>query len=718
MKKLLFTTLALLCAVVVMAVPAKKGLWKTVRLADGTEVRVQLKGDEFAHYWAAEDGTAYVKASSGELYERADVAALVEQTAPLRMAAAQTQLERAAQTTPATRTTVGGSHDPYVGSKKCLVILVNFTDIKFEDGHDQEYYYRMCNEKNFTDTSGNTQSVRDFFLAQSYDQLDIEFDVIGPIELSYAHDYYGGSAMTYPYLMIKEGVKGAYNLGVDFSQYDWDGDKIVDQVFVIYAGHGSASWDDDTLIWPHMSSFTDFGVSALYYNGIKVNTYACSNELSGNAESGQADGIGAMCHEFSHCMGLADMYDLFGENYGMTYWDVMDAGCYNGDFSGYLPAGYTSYERMYCGWLTPIELTEECEVTGMKGLTEGGEAYIIYNKANANEYYMLENRTQKGFDAELFGEGLLIVHVDFDSKIWKYNYVNTTYYSSMNDHLRCTPIAADNTYSEASKSAIAGDVWPNAGNTRLNNNSTPAATTYNANSDGSYFMNVTVAKITKSSDDSSISFTFYPDGTVSNVGNKPEGAVFYESFDDCAGVGGNDGTFDGSGSVALMADNDGWTYNTAYAGSACARFGTSSKAGYVITPTFTITEETEFSFLAAPIKANVAGTLSITCETGNVTLSETTATIAQGEWTEVKIILTGEGDVQLRIQESLGLKRFYLDEVAAVPTSLAGIKTVTIDTTATARPGVYSLSGIYLGTSAANLPKGIYIVDGVKTVVK
>ena len=114
-----------------------------------------------------------------------------------------------------------------------------------------------------------------------------------------------------------------------------------------------------------------------------------------------------MCHEFSHCLGYPDFYDTgYSGGQGMCDWDLMDSGSYNGD--GYQPAGYTSYERWFAGWETPITLeAEDVSVTNMKSLQSGGESYIIYNKKNREEYFLLENRQSDGWDESLYGAGLL-----------------------------------------------------------------------------------------------------------------------------------------------------------------------------------------------------------------------------------------------------------------------------------------------------------------------
>ncbi len=710
MKRSVFLLVCLLVVAMAMAIPAQKGVVKTIRTADGAEVKVELRGDEFGHFWTSDEGKNYVRIDGSDLYEEVSLESIQEQALTKRLEVEKVQ---SARRSAPRHTTMGGTHEPYIGNKKCLVILVNFANSYFLPEHDLAYYQGLTNTENFTDDAGNTHSVRDYFRAQSYDLLDIEFDVAGPVQLEYDYSHYGGT-MRYVDEMVIEAINGAHEEGFNFADYDWDGDGEVEQIFILYAGYNAATYEDDDLIWPHMSSL---GSKRVTYDGVTINTYACSSELAG---SGYADGIGTMCHEFSHCMGLPDVYDTqYGSNYGMSYWSLMDMGCYNGTglhnpntYSGYMPAGYTSYERMYCGWLDPVELTEETEISGMKGLTEGGDAYIIYNPNQTNEYYLLENRTAYDFDSGLFGTGLLIVHMDYAAYYWGNNVVNS--FSLGNDHERYALIASDNSYVNTIAD-IAADAWP-SGTNRIDNNTTPGATAFNRNTDGSYYMNISITKITQE-DDGTISFRFYPAGVDPQHGNRPEGAIFYESFDYCAGLGGNDGNFSSStGAAAFEPDNDGWSSAASHGADQCAMFGSDRQAGNVVTPTFTIDGETVLSFKAAPITARIEGLLVVSCETGNATLSETEFALAQDEWTDISLTLDGTGDVSLRMKETSGIGRFFLDEVAAVPAdALAGIATVGMDAQ---RHGVYSLEGIYLGESAEHLKRGIYIIDGKKCIIK
>lgn len=482
---LLFVTLA------AWAVPARR-VTRLLRLADGTQVRATAMGDERFHYWQGEDGTRYV--------------ALTDSTfTPLNAESHAVRARRAAQRMKADnsrRRLRQRANAAYTGNKRGIVILVNFQDKQMVCGQDE--FDRAFNLRGYSDY-GSAGSVRDYFLAQSYGRLTVDFDVVGPFTLSKNMAYYGSNDRygddKHPAEMVIEAVKAADPL-VDFSQYDWDGDGEVDQVYVVYAGYGEAQSHINNTIWPHewqlsYAKSSGDGTGALSVDGVRVDTYACSNELY-FGKAAQLDGIGIACHEFSHCLGLPDMYDTSGSYasvYGMGFWDLMDGGSYNGD--GYVPAAFTSYERWFAGWLTPVEISAFTEVTGMQALTTVPQAYVIYNQANRNEYYLVENRQRQGFDAQLPAAGMLVIHVDYDEQAWSDNEVN-----SVEGHERVTIVPADNSRSEAQET---GDTWPQLGHTALTNTSYPAATLYHANTDGQKLLNMPLRNITLV--DGLISFT-------------------------------------------------------------------------------------------------------------------------------------------------------------------------------------------------------------------
>ena len=503
MKKT-FTLLLVLVlgCITVKAVPAYP-FKQTVTLSDGSKVELTLCGDEHYKFYTGSDGYAYRKIN--DKYERL---AFAQAHSEWKNKMTSANNERRARTR-----RVGKPVQNLTGKKKGLVILMQFADYEFVLDDPQKKFYDCFNKEGFSDY-GMAGSVTDYFKAQSYGQFELDFDVVGPFTAKHSMVYYGApdpdknSDDSHVPQLVKEACEFADSL-VDYNDYDWDGDKQLDQVFVIYAGYSEAQGASENTIWPHEWSLAGESLR-LTCDGVKINTYACGSELSGTETNTKIEmaGIGTACHEFSHCLGLPDFYDTGdGTNYGMGTWDVMCQGAYNGGY-GSVPSAFTSYERMFAGWLTPTELSGDMtRISGMKALTDAPEAYILYNEANRNEYYLLENRQLKGFDAAQYGHGLLVLHVDYDEGVWGSNKVNTN-----PNRQRLTIIPADGVLSARTVRELAGDPFPGrSNNTMLTNNSTPAAITYNANADGSYFMNKPIDNITESED-----------GLISFVALRPE----------------------------------------------------------------------------------------------------------------------------------------------------------------------------------------------------
>ena len=770
MKKVLMTLSLLLVTVATMAVPAKKGLWKTITLDDGTEVKALLKGDEFGHYWLTANGKHYM--SIDGKYQ--------EETPAIRQAVAQrraqAQKHRAARLPHKSANGMRRAPASHLGQKKGLILLVNFQDTKFRSKYNQAFYNNVANTPGYTDSNGFQGSVADYFKDQSHGQFELTFDVIGPVTVSKDASYYGqndgdGNDM-HPEEMVMEAVNLAKEQVTDWKQYDWDSDGNVDQVMIIYAGQGEASGGDESTIWPHeyqlsYASYYDPSIKKVKVaNGLYVDTYAVANEgidMSLYGGSGyRCDGIGTICHEFSHCLGLPDMYDVSDSGYyGMGCWSLMDQGSYNGD--GFIPAGYSSYDKYSIGWITPTELSTQQATCNMKALTDADDVYIIKNAAHPDEYYLIENRQQKSWDTYVPTHGMLVLHVDYDEDIWFYNLLNS--YSDgtdgfpVNDHERCTIFHADgmdktgelyakmdevlDSYYNATTDAeadryvdmyydlydqynadILGDVYPQTNNNQLSNTSTPRTFLYHANTDGRKLMNISITDI-KQNANGTISFKFTPDNSGTEEGDnteygqrsgtKPgvENALFYESFDGCDGTGGNDGLW--SGTIAkstFTPDNDGWTATNdkAYGAYKCAKFGASSQAGTAISPLIAVNGTCTLSFKAgAWNKSGEATTLKVLIVGGTISNKEFTMT--KGAFTDFSTTITANGNVKLTFTSE---GRFFLDEVLVTNPDITAIRN--IEMTHQKKSGIYTLDGRYVGTDFQQLGRGLYILNGKKIV--
>ena len=653
-----FLTLAamFMLAASAFAVPAKR-VKRQVQQPDGSVLTVMLRGDENFHYTSTEDGQPLVQRadgaycyatldSNGKLTASAQVAHDVESRGAAELSflnyyTAESQkvrslgMERAKQRNArrmarlANRGVVDASGKPVrrvmagatggegigvTGKRKGLVILVNFKDKKMQSKHTQAEWNDYFNKVGYN-KYGNNGSVHDYFYAQSYGKLDLEFDVIGPVTVSKNMASYGANDAQGndidPAGMIKEACELAYaKEKMDMSQYDWDGDGAVDQVYVIYAGYGEAAGGEPNTIWPHEWDIQGGGYS-LVLGGQRIRTYACSSELNGGYGT-DISGIGTACHEFSHCMGIPDFYDTAGGGcFGMDAWDLMDYGSYGGD--GYEPTGYNTYEKWVSGWIEPTILTEPCYIKNMKPLSDAPEACVVFNEANKNEYYIFENRQLKGTDVALPNHGMLVIHVDYDQKVWFDNEVNNT-----SNHQRFTVVPADN---KLTSETVTGDTYPGTTkSTELTDTSKPAATLFNANSDGRKFLGKPVTEITEK--DGLISFTFMggvnldaPQPKVMNMTetsftggwNAVDGAESYTvelreksnlpSVDEAVKLSEDlskwgeklavDGTHDISSNLDSKMQNKGWTGEKVFECPGCAKIGTAKKQGNLTSPLIT-----------------------------------------------------------------------------------------------------------------------------------
>jgi M6 family metalloprotease-like protein len=318
----------------------------------------------------------------------------------------------------------------FQGEKRGLIILVSFPDQAFSDEDPKTLWTAIANEEGYQG-HGARGSISDYFRDQSYGQFKLTFDVAGPVEAKHPYGYYGenidwgeptGWFDRNVAELVEEACRGVAD-EVSFADYDWDGDGNVEQVFLLYAGHGENDYwvKDSTVIWPHMAMLSlDWGYEeGLVQQGVRIDAYACSNEV--NRSNGLA-GLGSICHEFSHCLGLPDLYNTETGRSVVGSYDLMDRGSYNGN--GWCPAGYSSYERYACGWLMPQATEDARTVETLAPLHEQPDVRIYRTSPEAGDYYLVECREKALWDSYLPTAGMTAWHVDYDETAWEENTVN------------------------------------------------------------------------------------------------------------------------------------------------------------------------------------------------------------------------------------------------------------------------------------------------------
>lgn len=553
MKRILISAVLSLCAAMTFAIPAKKS-WKVVSQSDGTTIKVSQAGDEHLHYYITEDNVPIYKAAdnrycyltieNGKLHnsgvlahesaarsaKELQVMNTIHDLAPIARQMAAKKRSAAKRCVRPDRLPSKDDISVFKGSKKALVILAAFSDKSFSKGDDAivKFYDEVLNQEGYSQ-NGAAGSVHDYFKDMSRGEFDLTFDIVGPVKVSKSATYYGGPS---PIMggadhigeFITEAIKKAdEKCDIDWKKYDWDDDGEVEQVFVLYAGYGQATGGPTGTIWPNAWTLDEAlqnndGNGGFSIDGVFINQYACSNELY--LDSGTVPmGLGVFCHEFSHCMGLPDMYDTnYGSTPTMGDWDLLAGGSYNGPQGiGWCPAGWTSYERAYAGWLELTELKAGDIIKGMTSLEEAdGKAYVIYNDNHKDEYYLLENHKGMGWDKYTPENGLLIIHVDYDKDLFDNNIVNSKgeftpaegydrYFT--NDHPRMAPFSRVRSIQNDTYFYTYPMDAPRGVVDSLTDTSKPAAELYNALADGSKLMGKPVYNIEKD-DDGNISFTF------------------------------------------------------------------------------------------------------------------------------------------------------------------------------------------------------------------
>ena len=378
-----------------------------------------------------------------------------------------------------------GDVNPYVGERHQLVVLVSFSDLSFKDTNPLPWWNRIFNEQGFNEGSF-VGSVYDYFYAQSYGQLSLNFDLhhvsLGNSYVEYRSTQYDDENSKY---LVHDIVDVLETKDIDWSQYDWDGDGYIDQLLIVYAGKGMNDGGGSNTIWPHQwwLSQHDNTTTRTVSSGDRqyvIDCYCCVQELA----SGSRSSFGTICHEYSHCFGLPDFY--VGNTMYVGKWDLMDYGNNNGN--GYCPCNYSAHERMLMGWLTPMELTDGTTITNLPALSDNPQAFLIRNEGYENEYYMVENRQQQGWDQEIPGSGIVVFHIDYSEDVW----TGIDDMPNWGTNKRYTIIPANN---RSATSSASGWAYPYGDNNQLTNESTPASTLIHANSDGRKLMSKPLTNI-------------------------------------------------------------------------------------------------------------------------------------------------------------------------------------------------------------------------------
>ena len=421
MRKLIAILAALCCFTIAQAVPARPGLIRYTQ-PDGSTIMIRVHGDEFCH-WVTDASGKVLEMDADGYYRPASSASLASRRAAGQIRRNATNAFR--------RSLASGKRGVATGEKRFLVVLLSFSDVDFKISNPQTAFTNLMNQSGYS-ANGGTGSVRDYYYDNSHGSFTPIFDVAGPYKVSETASYYAGSnGLENPEIAFHEACQQA-NSDIDFSDYDLDGDGIVDMVFFYYAGYNQAEGAANT-IWPHQYSFQWTSYKNNTFDGKKLGSYACTSELQGISGTNMC-GIGTAAHEFGHAMGLPDFYDTDYEKYNglsaaMFSFSTMDSGSYNN--SGRTPPYFTIEERIILGWINESDAFRTFDASGSYTIetVDNNIAYKTPTDQNG-EYFVYECRGSNGWDAGLPSHGLIVTHVDKSSRkvpIYRINDAGTAY---------------------------------------------------------------------------------------------------------------------------------------------------------------------------------------------------------------------------------------------------------------------------------------------------
>lgn len=375
---------------------------------------------------------------------------------------------------------------PHTGTITIPVVLVNFKDVKFKINEPKKAFDQLFNSDTQADLGDrnhlNYGSVAKYFRDMSHGAFTPKFKVYGPVTVDKPETHYGGTREDNnkdedPWQLVKDALKLVEDQVTedDIKSFCRDGkSKTIDCVYIVYAGLGQNDGGDGTTVWANCST-----TGGATLRGKEVRWYTMSSELSPEIKDKDGttiipigvNGLGVICHEFSHSLGLPDMYptakSAYLDNQEMEYWDLMDGGEYTNN--GFRPTAYTAFEKEQMGWPVDIKtLDSDASVTMQTSTEQGGTAYKIVNPDNQNEYLMLECIQRNGWNKHLFGNGLLVYHVCLPSE----TITSNTYLNNTRGFPGMAVVPADgaclSTYIDANASnyfsSLKGDLFPGTGN--------------------------------------------------------------------------------------------------------------------------------------------------------------------------------------------------------------------------------------------------------------
>ena len=466
--------MALLCAAFVadsFARPAAPFAVKSAQ-SDGSALDVRMLGDEHYHFAVTSDGLLVERGPGGDYFyvgsdglrsdvrakdaafrsaEEADFVAGIDQDeARLQHKARKERVFQKSEQVVDYTYDAGGTlakrmrprAESWVIGERYIPVLLLSTPNKA--AVDSTRMWRFFNEKGYSE-EGNIGSVRDFYLESSNGRFSPHFDIF-PITISKNLDQYVDNRDS-----LREDVLTTESIDLLMKRSDFDvtkyvsnkSKKLVDGIIILFPGREEEALVYSEEYWAHQFWMQANGANNRRWepygysnNGYIFDRYVLVAQLE-DADNevyyrnGYLNKLGIYVHEFAHVLGLMDHYGVNSageQELGASAYDLMSSGMYNE--YGRVPVKFNAFERETMGWMTLTELTQQDTGVIKLGDIDQGIAYSVTNPSNKDEYFIVEYRPAKGYDAGVINgpdyayNGVWVWYIYYEAQAWEMNNVN------------------------------------------------------------------------------------------------------------------------------------------------------------------------------------------------------------------------------------------------------------------------------------------------------
>jgi M6 family metalloprotease-like protein len=233
-------------------------------------------------------------------------------------------------------------------------------------------------------------SLADYFREQSHGQFRLEGRAFAPVQVARKRgEYVEGTGTSNKAALPTEALGKLIEREGEDRLTDFDG------VCFIYAGSRTGS-NRGSLYYPHQG--------ALSFQGKRL------NYILGPEGGSAMEPIGLFAVEVGKLLGLPSLAartENAGSE-GLGKWCLMSDGA-----QGARPGHLCAWCKEQLGWLTPVVLNPMDRQKLVLGSVQDSprECFKVLVRLDGSEYFLLENRRARGFDADLPAQGLLIWRV-------------------------------------------------------------------------------------------------------------------------------------------------------------------------------------------------------------------------------------------------------------------------------------------------------------------